>query len=90
MMKTAIQNGKIVTYTDAISVQEKHSLIIENDIILDITPDSEVAKIYPDAKTIDATNKAIFSGFANFRTSLFFETLIISLKTSCVSEINSS
>ena len=68
MMKTAIQNGKIVTYTDAISVQEKHSLIIENDIILDITPNSEVAKKYPDAKTIDATNKAIFSGFANCHT----------------------
>ena len=35
-MKTAIRNGKIVTYTDTTSVQEKHSLIIENDTILDI------------------------------------------------------
>ena len=34
MMKTAIQNGKIITYTDTISVQENHSLIIEKDIIL--------------------------------------------------------
>ena len=67
-MKTAIRNGKIVTYTDKISVQEKHSLIIENDTILDITPNSEVEKKYPDAKTIDATNKAIFSGFANCHT----------------------
>ena len=67
-MKTAIRNGKIVTYTDTISVQENHSLIIENDSILDITPNSEVEKKYPDAKTIDATNKAIFSGFANCHT----------------------
>ena len=67
-MKTAIRNGKIVTYTGTTSVQEKHSLIIENDTILDITPNSEVEKKYPDAKTIDATNKAIFSGFANCHT----------------------
>ena len=43
-MKTVIRNGKIVTYTDTILVKEKHSLIIENDIILDITPNSEVEK----------------------------------------------
>ena len=67
-MKTVIRNGKIVTYTDTILVKEKHSLIIENDIILDITPNSEVEKKYPDATTIDATNKAIFSGFANCHT----------------------
>ena len=67
-MKTAIRNGKIITYTDTISVQENHSLIIEKDIILDIVPNSEAEKKYPDATTIDATNKAIFSGFANCHT----------------------
>ena len=67
-MKTAIRNGKIVTYTDTISVRENHSLIIEKDIILDIVPNSEAEKKYPDATTIDATNKAIFSGFANCHT----------------------
>ena len=67
-MKTAIRNGKIITYTDTISVQENHSLIIEKDIILDIVPNSEAEKKYPDVTTIDATNKAIFSGFANCHT----------------------
>ena len=67
-MKTAIRNGKIITYTDTISVQENHSLIIEKNVILDIVPNYEVEKKYPDATTIDATNKAIFSGFANCHT----------------------
>ena len=67
-MKTVIRNGKIITCTDTISVQENHSLIIEKDIILDIVPNSEVERKYPDATTIDATNKAIFSGFANCHT----------------------
>ena len=49
-MKTAIRNGKIVTYTDTTSIQEKHSLIIENDTILDITPNSEVEKKLPRCK----------------------------------------
>ena len=43
-MKTTIRNGKIITYTDTISVQENHSLIIEKDIILDIVPNSEAEK----------------------------------------------
>ena len=32
-MKTAIKNGKIVTYNNGISVQENQSIIIENNII---------------------------------------------------------
>ena len=44
-MKTAIQNGKIITYTDTISVQENHTLIIDGDIMVDIVPNSEVKKI---------------------------------------------
>ena len=42
--------------------------IIEKNIILDIVPNSEVEKKYPEATTIDASNKAIFSGFANCHT----------------------
>ena len=61
-MKTAIQNGKIIMNTDTISVLENHSIVIENDIILDILPNTEVLKLYPDSTIIDATNRAIFSG----------------------------
>ena len=43
-MKTAIKNGKIVTYNDGISVKENQALIIDNNIILDITENSEVEK----------------------------------------------
>ena len=46
-MKTAIRNGKIVIYTDTISVQENHSLIIEKNIISHIVPNSEVEKNTP-------------------------------------------
>ena len=67
-MKTAIKNGKIVSYSNEISVQENQSLIIENNIIADIVENSQVEKKYPDAKIIDATNKAILSGFANCHT----------------------
>ena len=67
-MKTAIKNGKIVSYNNEISVQENQSLIIENNIIADIVENSQVEKKYPDAKIIDATNKAILSGFANCHT----------------------
>ena len=67
-MKTAIKNGKIVSYNNVISVQENQSLIIENNIIADIVENSQVEKKYPDAKIIDATNKAILSGFANCHT----------------------
>ena len=67
-MKTAIKNGKIVSYNNEISVQENQSLIIENNIIADIVENSQVGKKYPDAKIIDATNKAILSGFANCHT----------------------
>ena len=69
-MKTAIQNGKIIMNTDTISVLENHSIVIENDIILDILPNTEVLKLYPDSTIIDATNRAIFSGFANCHTHL--------------------
>ena len=67
-MKTAIKNGKIVSYNNEISVQENQSLIIENNIIADIVENSQVEKKYPDAKIIDATNKAILSGVANCHT----------------------
>ena len=67
-MKTAIKNGKIVTYNNGITVKENQALIIENNIIVDITENSEVEKKYPDARIEDATNKAIFSGFANCHT----------------------
>ena len=67
-MKTAIKNGKIVTYNNGISVQENQSIIIENNIITNIIENSEVEKKYPEAKIVDATNKAIFSGFANCHT----------------------
>ena len=43
-MKTAIKNGKIVTYNNGISVKENQALIIDNNIIVDITENSEVEK----------------------------------------------
>ena len=69
-MKTAIQNGKIVMGTDTISVLENQSIIIENDIILDLLPTTEAHKKYPEASTIDANNRVIFSGFSNCHTHL--------------------
>ena len=62
-MKTAIQNGKIVMGTDTISVLENQSIIIENDIILDLLPTTEAHKKYPEASTIDANNRVIFRVF---------------------------
>ena len=67
-MKTAIQNGKIVTYKDKSEVLENHSLVIENDLIIDIISDSELNKQHPGSKIINAKGKAIFSGFANCHT----------------------
>ena len=67
-MKTAIQNGKIVTYTDNSEVLENHTLVIENDLIVDIIPDSELNKQYPGSEIINAKGKAVFSGFANCHT----------------------
>ena len=46
-MKTAIKNGKIVSYNNEISVQENQSLIIENNIIADIVENSQVEKKIP-------------------------------------------
>ena len=40
-MKIAIQNAKIVAYTDKSEVIENHTLIVEDDLISDIIPDSE-------------------------------------------------
>tara|TARA_B100001559_G_C16449448_1_gene598474 strand:- start:79 stop:1407 length:1329 start_codon:yes stop_codon:yes gene_type:complete len=67
-MKIAIQNAKIVAYTDKSEVIENHTLIVENDLISDIIPDSELNKKYADAEIINASGKAVFSGFANCHT----------------------
>ena len=57
-MKIAIQNAKIVTYTDKSEVIENHTLIVKDDLISDIIPDTELSKNHPDAEIINASGKA--------------------------------
>ena len=59
-MKIAIQNAKIVTYTDKSEVIENHTLIVEDDLISDIIPDTELSKNHSDAEIINASGKAVF------------------------------
>ncbi|MEW5821615.1 MAG: putative aminohydrolase SsnA [Cyanobacteriota bacterium] len=71
MSNLLIKNGLIATLGSKNTILEKHSIIIEKDIIKSILPDDKIDKSITFSKTIDAKNKLVMPGMINTHMHLY-------------------
>ncbi len=65
---TVIKAGWVVPVLPKQQVFADHAVVVEDDCILEIIPNAEVAERYPDAAVVDRTGHALLPGLVNAHT----------------------
>ena len=70
MTDLLIKNAYIITMNENFDIIQDGAVYIENDVILDVGPTTELKKRRNSNNSIDATNKILFPGLVNSHTHL--------------------